>query len=184
MDKIIDAINSLSDVAVLVIALLICFAGYKLSKLCLCMGGFCVGMVIVRRLIAYVGVTDDELSRILTYVAAILIGVALAGIAFKFLKAGAFLLSAFAAYMIASSFSLSITAVALITLICGVAAIVFFRTAVIIASAVAGGMLAGSALVGFFPMLEKIPYPSVVLGLVLTVVGMSAQFSMKRRKRH
>ena len=68
--------------------------------------------------------------------------------------------------------------------LCGVGAIVFFRTAVIVASAIAGGMLSASILVGIFPLLEKIPYPSFILGVLLSFLGMSLQFSGKRRKKH
>ena len=191
MDKIGEVVNvvesyasSLSDLALLIISLLICFAGFKLSKMCLGLGGFCLGMVIVRRIIGLIGVADDTLSIVLTYVAAALIGIALAGIAYRFLKAGAFLLAAFAGYMLASSLVfIPVVATVLVAIICGALALIFFRTAVIIASSVAGGMTAAPILMGMFPVLSEIPFGNLILGVLLTLAGMLLQFSMKRKKK-
>ena len=181
--NISSKLSMIPSAVILAASLIICFAGYRLSKISLGIGGFFVGLIIVDKIISFIGVSEDTLSLILRYVAAVLIGVALTGLACKFLKLGAFLLAAFAGYMLSSALAISGTAVALITLICGVCAIIFFRCAVIIASATAGGMMAGASLVALIPFELPIPYAHIILGAIIVLVGISLQFSISKRKR-
>ena len=181
--NIAQKISALPAAVVLAASIIICFAGFKLSKLSLGVGGFFVGLIIVDKIISYVGASGDTLSLVLRYVAAVLIGVALTGLACKFLKLGVFLLAAFAGYLLSSTLIIPPTAVLLIAIICGVCAVLFFRSAIIIASATAGGMTAGASLVGLIPYEIPIPYPHVIFGVIITLIGISIQYSITKKKR-
>ncbi len=168
---------------ILIISLATCFAGYKIMRFFLSVGGFFVGAFVAGRILSYFGFGGGVVAKIMVIVAALFVGALIASLAYKFTMLGVFLLGSFAAYLIFVELPISSLAAIIIAIICGAVACFFVRVAIILSSSISGGMAAGSALVGFIPAISELPYIHVLLGVILSILGMSAQFSVSYRRR-
>ena len=168
---------------ILIISLVTCFAGYKIMRFFLSVGGFFVGTFVAGRILSYIGFGDGIAAKIIVTVAALFVGALIASLAYKFMMLGVFLLGSFAAYLIFVELPLPSLATIVVAVICGSVACFFMRVAVILSSSVSGGMAAGSALVGFIPAVSGMPYIHILFGIILAILGMSTQFSVSYRKR-
>ncbi len=167
----------------LLVSLAICFAGYKMMRIFLGIGGFCVGAFIAGRLVALIGLTDGKIAQIISVIAAVIVGALFATLTYKFMRAGIYLVGSFAAYLVLLEIPLPFVAVLILSIVGGVLSWFFVRVAITVVSAVAGGMTAGSSLVGFLPFISGLPYIHILLGVILVIAGMSTQLSLSKRRR-
>ena len=174
-------LNTQILIAIVVIGLLLCILGLKLMRILSALVGFVLGVGIGAAISMIAGVTG-------TAALALIIG---PGIVFAVLagvlrKAGVFISVFFYAFTTLSSVIPSASLVVIIIeLVVGIVAAVFavkyMEPAVVIASSLAGGMLAGPAILELIGFADK-AWLGYVIGFGLAIIGMLIQGVMQSRK--
>lgn len=174
-------LNTQILIAIVVIGLLLCILGLKLMRILSALVGFVLGVGIGAAISMIAGVTG-------TAALALIIG---PGILFAVLagvlrKAGVFISVFFYVFTTLSSVIPSASLVVIIIeLVVGIVAAVFavkyMEPAVVIASSLAGGMLAGPAILELIGFADK-AWLGYVIGFGLAIIGMLIQGVMQSRK--
>ena len=174
-------LNTQILIAIVVIGLLLCILGLKLMRILSALVGFVLGVGIGAAISMIAGVTG-------TAALALIIG---PGIVFAVLagvlrKAGVFISVFFYVFTTLSSVIPSASLVVIIIeLVVGIVAAVFavkyMEPAVVIASSLAGGMLAGPAILELIGFADK-AWLGNVIGFGLAIIGMLIQGVMQSRK--
>lgn len=174
-------LNTQILIAIVVIGLLLCVLGLKLMRVLSALVGFGFGVGIGAAISMIAGVTGT--AGLALIIGPGIVFAALAGI---LRKAGVFISVFFYVVTALSSIIPSVSLVVLIIeLVVGIVAAVFavkyMEPAVVIASSLAGGMLAGPAIVELIGFADK-AWLGYVIGFVLAVLGMLIQGIMQSRK--
>ena len=163
----------------LIIALLGCFFGFKLSKLFMSLTGFLTGAILG----GIVGVKFLDLSGALVALVVIIGGLLLAFFAYRIYQAGIFILCFGLAFMAGASllpftgdiqFFLSV----LIGFAIGALALKFIRPVIICTSAIVCGYSAAGLLMAVCEYMDLYSFsiPQTLLAIILSVLGIAVQF--------
>lgn len=186
------SLGTTAAAAVIVIGLLICFLGLKLSKILVLITGFLIGAAAGFAVSSAAG-ANGITSVVIIFVCAVL----LAAMAVFLYKPGVFLfvfsavlvtlasffgISGVLSFSIASGGDIIVKCIVLgAALILAVLAVIYVEPVVVIATAVSGGMAAGPMILtaaGFYGQ----TWMGYLAGAVLAVLGMLTQFMMHSRK--
>ncbi|MDD7113794.1 MAG: hypothetical protein PUH88_04910 [Lachnospiraceae bacterium] len=174
----------------LIIALLGCFFGFKLSKLFMSLTGFFTGAIIG----GIVGVKFLNLSGILIALAVIICGLLLAFFAYRIYQAGIFILCFGLAFMAGASFlpftgDIQFFLSVLIGFGIGALALKFIRPVIICTSAIVCGFSAAGLLITVCETMGIYSFsiPQTLLAIIISVLGIAVQFlttTDKTNKKH
>lgn len=174
-------LNTQILIAIVVIGILLCVLGLKLMRVLSALVGFVLGVSIGTAITMVTGITGGVGLAVV-----IGPGIVLAILAGVLRKAGVFISVLF--YIIATlstiipSASVIILVVEFVVgIVAAVFAVKYMEPAVVIASALAGGMLAGPAIAELIGVAEK-AWIGYVIGFALAVLGMLVQSIMQSRK--
>jgi len=169
----------------LVLALAMCFLGFKLLKIFVALSGLGIGAILG----ILIGGKISE-SAVVTLILVIVFAVGFFLIAFLIYKAGIFLMTAFSVFtllmLILPRFELPLDPrlIALLAAaVIGIISVIAVRPLTIIVTALAGGFMAAAEILALLK--ETIALPAVIgviLALVLTVVGALVQFKTTKNK--
>ena len=165
----------------LVIAVLNCFFGFKLRKLWVSVFGFLVGFSAG---FALASLLVQDNSAVVT-VAAVVLGVLLALIAYKLYQAGVFLwcgISAFTTFYQLLPFQtewIAILVCAVLAILVGIIAVKFMRPIIILTTAVSGAFSVCQQVLPWLKVNDTLWI--TVAAAVLAVIGASVQFKTTSR---
>ncbi len=182
--------SSTAKIVVLVIALLFCFAGYKLLRWVGALYGLVIGAVLGACVTDLLGLsTPEAVSLLVTVISMIVLGLVLAGICFRIRAAGIFLLCAcigaavgYIPAMLLSQVSGAATVVvlAVFAVIFGIAGALFLRPVGILVTS-CFGFVAAFPLMALLGMTQT--WMTLLVGLVLTIAGYAVQRATNRMER-
>ena len=174
----------------LIIALLGCFFGFKLSKLFMSLTGFFTGATIG----GIVGAKFLNLSGALIVLAVIVCGILLAFFAYRIYQAGIFILCFGLAFMAGASFlpvtgDIQFFLSVLIGFCIGTLALKFIRPVIICTSAIVCGFSAAGLLITVCEYMDIYSFsiPQTLLAIIISVLGIAVQFlttTDKTNKKH
>ncbi|MGN1167877.1 MAG: hypothetical protein ACI4S2_15770 [Lachnospiraceae bacterium] len=174
-------IGQTSMIILIVIGLLLCFLGLKVMKALVTLVGFCVGAGIG------VGIGQTAGFSGLTNILVIFgCAIVLAAISYFVYRLGIFItafiiISAVAFTIIDLNMNLQILIALGVALVLAILSMIFMEPAVILLTALSGGLFAGSSIVQLTGLSDSmiIKYG---IGLILAVIGAMVQFMMHSRK--
>ena len=169
----------------LVLAVAMCFLGFKLLKVFVALAGLGIGAILG---ILIGGKISD--SAVVTLILVIVFAVGFFLIAFLIYKAGIFLMTAFSVFtllmLILPRFELPLDPrlIALLAAaVIGIISVIAVRPLTIIVTALAGGFMASAEILALLESTIALPAViGVILALVLTVVGALVQFKTTKNK--
>ena len=161
------------------LALVECFFGYLLLRIQIAFMGFLAGAslgILLAR-----GITGGALEGwiLLWYpVLLLLFGVLGGMIAFKIYRFGLFCVGFLLTLLVTFLLSTNVALAVVLGVIVGLIVALLIRPAVILTTAVSGGIMAGCYLL--FAIGVRIPWPRLLLGLLLALLGLLVQTRMTR----
>ncbi len=175
-------------IALIVIGLLFCFAGFKLLRWIAALFGAVVGVVVVACATYMLSDTTSQIVYMLITIAAMLVlGLLLGTLCYRFYKLGVFLMCAavgmaigYVPSLFVQEYSMMIFFVVLAVygLLFGITGLLFLKPASILLTSCFGFVAA-------FPALELVGgqplWMSVAAGAILTIMGIIIQFATNRR---
>lgn len=182
--------TTLQAVIMIAVSLLLCFLGYRITKLAVAIVGFSAGLSFGSFIGSKIGA-----GQAVTLILMLVIGIALALISFLLYKVGIFLMIFFLIFGIGAVIMAIVGAEGYAWLILlaaailvGILGVVLIRPVVILTSGISGGLTAISGLVlltGWNQ--EKTALIVLIAGLVLGIIGVIVQFKTTKeraRDRH
>ena len=165
-----------------IFALANCFFGYRLKRVWITLVGFLIGFFL--GLIPSLILIDSEAVVIIALAIAIVAGVLIALVAYRFYKVGIFVWVAFMTFPVVSSmFAGKLQFLGVILgiaagIIVGILSLKYLRAVCIISTSVNGGILAAQNILALFNIFQI----GIILavGAVLAVLGMLLQFHLTK----
>ncbi len=170
------------SVGLLLAAIFICFFGYKLLRYCIGISCFVSAGVVTIYIADKLNNADSGKIRVLSILLAFLIAVIVSAISFCLPKVGTFFFSAICAFVVLTGLKFNFLPAVVTSLIVSTISALLVRVFVIALSAGAGGMISGAIICGIIDV-PPLPYVHIPLGLILAVIGMTVQYSSRKKGR-
>ncbi len=177
--------TTLQAVIIIAVSLLLCFLGYRITKLTVAIVGFSAGLSFGSFIGSKIGAGD-----VVTLILMLVIGIALALISFILYKVGIFLMIFFIVFAIGALIMAIVGTEAYAWLIllaaavlAGILGVILIRPMVILTSGLSGGLTAISTLVFLTGWQQKFTFVVVLAaGLVLGILGVIVQFKTTKER--
>lgn len=180
-----EEITFLLSVAALFISLAVCFFGYKLTKTAAAIGSFGAGLVLTHALLpVFANSVDKPLPDAVVTIISLGVALALSMLAYKFYRFGIFLFGFVLCWMLLSGLTMKLYLALAICAVFGAFCLLVMRTLLVFVFALGGGMSAGYIIVSFVPALDAYPNIYLIVGLLLSLAGMMAQFKIPKRQKN
>ena len=161
-----------SDAAILVIALLSCFFGFKLLRLCSAVMAFFITAIAITEMLR----PTANMGVIVTTFA--VVGLIAAFLVYQWYKFSIFLFSTMMGYSIAAVFTANIWICFGAAIVLGAVSLLFPPLVVILSTAVCGGITLGIGVLPYFGV--NLPAYKILASIGLTVAGLFTQYAMNK----